>query len=330
MYPHVRLKFIALTFGLAFGGPAAVLAQQSSPPSTTLAQAQPAAGPGQRATDKELAERALERTLVSTGAVLLPAGQLEIEPGLFYFRNEIRGPGTFTSNGSTFVAEQRLSRNTLIGGIEFRFGLPFDMQAEVDLPFGYVSENRVTEVGFVPRTDTSARVTGVGDVQIGLAKTLFVESGARPSLVARLTWDSDTGKKKRNEGSAVGTGFHEARVSLSATKRQDPLVFLGGLSYEKSFKSHGVKPGDEIGLSIGAALAASPQTSLRAVLNQFFVRESQVAGTTVGGSDTVIGILTLGASSIVGAGQFLDFTIQTGLTDSAPKFGVGVSLSIRR
>jgi hypothetical protein len=329
MSPHVRLKFVVLTFCLALSGPVTVLAQQSPAPGTTTAQAQAPTGPGQQQTDRDLAERALERTLVGTGALLLTAGQLEIEPSLFYFRTEQRGPGTFTTNGTTFVAEQRLNRNIVNAGVEFRLGLPFEMQAELDLPFGYTVEERVTEVGFVPRADTRASASGIGDVQIGIAKTLFVESGARPSLVARLTWDTDSGKTNKSEGVSVGTGFDEARVSLVGTNRQDPLVFLGGLSYEKSFKKDGVEPGDRVGLSIGAALAASPQTSLRAVLNQIFVRESRVQGSTVGGSDTVIGVLTLGASSIVGAGKFLDFTIQTGLTDAAPKFGVGISLTIR-
>jgi hypothetical protein len=43
----------------------------------------------------------------------------------------------------------------------------------------------------------------------------------------------------------------------------------------------------------------------------------------------VIGTLSLGASSIIGRGKFLDITAGVGLTDAAPDYSIGASLSIR-
>ncbi len=53
-------------------------------PSTAVAQSK--TGPGSFEVDEEAAERALERTLVQTGALLLPFGQAEIQPYANYVR----------------------------------------------------------------------------------------------------------------------------------------------------------------------------------------------------------------------------------------------------
>ncbi|HKJ88657.1 MAG TPA: hypothetical protein VKA48_09140, partial [Gammaproteobacteria bacterium] len=48
--------------------------------------------PGRVVVNKEAAERALERTLTQTGALLVPPGQFEIEPGFSYTRRERTQP----------------------------------------------------------------------------------------------------------------------------------------------------------------------------------------------------------------------------------------------
>jgi hypothetical protein len=279
----------------------------------------------QPASDTEAAERALERTLVTTGALLLPKGLFEIEPSFFYVRNEQQGPVVFGS----LIAEQHVNNNIVGAAVQLRAGLPGDAQVELNLPYSHVSEENVTEVGFQPVARTSVSRSGMDDVSLGVAKTLMVERDGRPNLIARLTWDSDSGKTDNNVSALSGSGFNEARISLVATRRQDPLVFLGGLSYQKAYEKNGVKPGDEVGITLGAILAASPATSLRLVLDQTFVDDLKTGGQTLNGSHAVVGALTFGASSTVGAGKFLDFTIQTGLTDAAADFAFGVSLTMR-
>ncbi len=197
------------------------------------------------------------------------------------------------------------------------------------MPYAHVREERITDVALAPRAATSLHLSGLGDVNVAVAKTLLVERTGLPNLVARLSWDTDTGRTDRAQGLSAGTGFNEARLSLLATKRQDPLVFLGGPYYEKSFGEGGVKPGDKIGVSLGAALAASPETSLRVVLNQAFIGNSRSGGVAQHGSNETIAVVTVGASMTLAAGKFLDFTIQDGLTHDAPKLAVGASLSMR-
>lgn len=289
------------------------------------AAAATAADRTERSNPTDAAERALERTLVTTGALLLPKGQFEVEPGFFYVRNEQQAPIVFNS----LISQQNVNNNIVGAAVQLRFGLPLDAQLELNLPYSHVSEEAVTEVGFQPVARTNVSRSGMDDVSIGVAKTLLVERAGRPNLIARLAWDTDSGKNDDNISALSGSGFNEARVSLIATRRQDPLVFLGGLSYQKAFEKNDVELGDEIGVSVGAILAASPETSLRLVLDQTFVDDTRVQGQTVDGSHSVVGALTFGASSIIGAGKFLDFTIQAGLTDAAADFAFGVSMTMR-
>jgi hypothetical protein len=143
-----------------------------------------------------------------------------------------------------------------------------------------------------------------------------------------LLWDTDSGETS-DDGFSLGGGFNELQGSLTMTKRQDPLVFIGSASYGTTFEKDDINPGDQLGFSVGALLAASPETSLRVVLNQTFVNELEVGDRAISGSDQVIGTLNFGASSIIGRGKFLDLTAGMGLTDEAPDYSVGISVSIR-
>ncbi len=149
------------------------------------------------------------------------------------------------------------------------------MQIELDLPYRIV--NRTVETGTLPFFKSSDTGSSFGDVKVGIAKTLVRERGWVPDLVGRVTWDTDTGSIADNDV-ALGIGFNEIRASLTALKRQDPLAFTATLSYENTFEKDNIEPGNALGISIGASLAASPETSLSAALAQSFTQELKVNG----------------------------------------------------
>ncbi len=285
--------------------------------------------PGQFEVEQDELDRALERTLVQTGVLLLPVGQVEVEPFFSYTRRESDAPALAMMNGVPAGAEVEIRRNEFVSGEDLRFGLPFDSQLEFELPYRVVEQSTVTKVGFNERDETDAVGQGMGDFSIGFAKTLAREDGHWwPDLVGRITWDADTGKTSSN-GVPLGGGFNELSGNLSAVKRQDPLAFVGGVSYETTFENDHVKPGDELGFTIGTVLAASPATSLRLALGQRFVDNSQVDGEGINGSESVIGTATFGASVILGRGMLLDVAADIGLTDDAPDYAARASLPIR-
>jgi hypothetical protein len=287
------------------------------------------AAPGEFDVDEQDVDRALERTLVQTGALLLPLGQVEVEPSFSYTRREGSVPVLFTENGATFIAEQDVRRNEFESGQIVRVGMPFDSQVEIGVPYQYVDQSSVTRVGGQERQEVDGSGQGLGDISVGVAKTLLRENGGWwPDLVGRLTWDSDTGETTDGDV-LLGGSFHELRGSLNAVKRQDPLAFVGGVSYQTTFEKDNVKPGDELGFSFGAVLAASPETSLRLALGQRFIDDATLDGEGIAGSDRVVGTATFGASVVLGRGVLLDVAADIGLTDDAPDYAARASLPIR-
>lgn len=280
------------------------------------------AAPGTFAVDPEAAERALERTLVQVGALLLPFGDIEVEPGFTYSRQETTEPILLEGDDFFQVDSLDVRENDLTGSLDLRFGLPWTSQFEIGIPFVYNDQSQV-----FANTEESTNAFGLGDISVGLAKELVRERGWRPDLLARVTWDADTGQEK--DGLELGNGFHGITGSLTALKRQDPLAFFANGFYRKNFEKDNVDPGDEFGFVVGTVLAASPDTSLSLSLQQTFSKEQRIGGSSVPGSDEVSSVFVAGASSVLGRGVLLSLNAGVGLTDDAPDYFVGVSLPIR-
>lgn len=302
--------------------------EQAATPAATSGAAQSDGAPGAVVVDAAAAERALERSLTSEGALLLPSGIVEVEPSATYTRREDRTPTFVTSGGMVFPGETERNVNSLTGDLALRLGLPWDSQIELGLPYRWQSVETVTNVGFTPIDSSTDTDAGLGDVRVGLAKTLFREGLWRPDLVGRLTWDTDTGNTGSN-GVALGTGFNEVRASLSAIKRQDPIAFVGGLSYEYAFEKDGIRPGATVGANFGGFIALSPETSVRFQLSGGYQGQTELSGSEIPGSDRTLGTFIIGGSTLLGPGTLLNLSAGIGLTDDADDFSITLSLPIR-
>lgn len=306
----------------------------TSRPAKTKTAHPDTAAPGRFEVDEEAADRALERTLVQSGVLLLPAGQGEIQPSLEYARNEsvleprLTLPSTLGSHERLVLSERR-RRNTFTGDIALRFGLPFDAQVEFGIPYYHVEQSNVLAGGPGGPEEISRTGSGFGDFRIGLAKTLVQEDGWFPDLVARATWDMGNGAES-DSGLALGGGFDQLRFAASALKRQDPLAFSALLSYEIAPYEHdGIEPGNQISLEIGAALAASPETSLQFSFSQTFTDELKVDGKRIESSDSIIGVLRIGASTVVGRRSLLSISAGFGMSGDAADYSLGISFGQR-
>jgi hypothetical protein len=298
---------------------------QAPTPLGSPAEAQPATAapppappaPGQFEVNPEAAERALERTLVATGNLLVPAGFAEIEPLFSYTRREVSSQVLFNVN-----------RNELFPAFDARLGLPWESQIEAILPWNF-NEQQVTEtVTSPPQLQSNRWGNAVGDLTIGVAKTFVHESGWVPTVLGRVSWEAPTGPLRSN-GVPMTSGFNRLNFAVTALKRQDPLVFVATGGYAKAFEANQINPGNQFNFTTGAFLATSPETTLRTVLSQNFVQDISVNGATVPGSNTVQPILTFGASSILGRGILVDLQVGLGLTNTAPKYQVILSSTYR-
>lgn len=306
-----------------------LLAQQPGDPSAAPPPpAKPGQEPGAVEVDEQAAERALERTLVAGGALLLPFGQAEFEPSFNYTRRENGIPTLVDVGGDLVGGDQDQKRDEMTAALGLRVGLPWDTQLELSLPWNTVYEQRTVNVGAGARVTEGDTGSAIGDVTVGLAKTLVREKGWRPDVIARVTYDSNTGEKFDN-GVPLSGGFHDVRGSVTAVKRQDPLAFVGTLAYQHSFEDDELQPGDQYTLSLGTILAVSPQTSLRFLLQQQFVDSAEIDGQELNNSDQRVANAQIGLSTTLGRGLLFDIVGGIGLTDDSPDYFLGLSLPYR-
>jgi hypothetical protein len=312
--------------------PTAASARPEIPSAPAGAKAEPEPArtptrPGQLEIDEGAVDRALQRALIETRALLLPAGMVEVEPSFFYQRREDDAPGLILENNQLIATANEVRRDEFETSLMLRLGLPFDSQVEVEVPYRYEDAAVVVREGFATRSEEDQKGRGLGDVRLAFAKSLLSEKGWRPDLTGWIEWDTETGQT--DDGVALGSGFHEFTGSLTAAKQQEPLVFVGSLSYTTGLENDGIDPGDEVGLSLGTVLAASPETSLRFFINQSFAGEADVNGESVDGSDQVSTSLIIGTSSVLSALTVLDVQAGIGVTEDAPDYSIRVSLPIR-
>ena len=312
-------------------GPAAAV--NGSAPAAPTAPAAPASGAraaGSFDIDEDAAQRALERTLTQTGALLLQPGTIEFSPGFQYARSEQASPILLTlpplQNGTTItsIAESRVRRNELTARADFRIGLPMNAQAEFGLPVTRTAAQQHNT--FDPVLSKSA--TRLGDVTVGLAKTFAREKGFMPDVIGRLTYNTGTGQNLPSPLS-TGGGFQQLQAEVIAVKRQDPLAFVASIGYARVFEKDGIKPGDAMVLSLSSLLAASPATSLQMGFSQILRAKQQVGGVRLDGSDQAYGLLTLGATSILSRDLTLVTQFGIGVGGDAPRYTISVALPIQ-
>jgi hypothetical protein len=312
-------------------------AAKETPP---VAAAQRKTGAGSFVVDEEAAERALERTLVQTGALLLPFGLAEIQPYVNYGRFDNDQPVLLRDAAGNIdaVANIQTRRNDIETGVFSRLGLPFGAQLELGIPARITNASNV--VGIINR-ETENTTYMLGDIRVGLAKTLLRESTWLPDIVGRITWDTDTGKRQTLSTASLGglagaaggvgtlTSFNELNFSATALKRQDPLAFTSTVGYRKTFAKDGIEPGDVYSFALGATLAASPQTSLSLGIQQSFIGNTRIFNNSIPGTDTINSVFTFGASSIIGSRLFFSTVAGIGLTKHAPDYFISVAIPLR-
>lgn len=286
--------------------------------------------------DEEAAERALERTLTQTGALLLPFGLAEIQPFFSYFHQEASVPALYEVArpnkvyGDLVTANQKIRLSQFSSGVSSRFGLPLDTQLELTIPYNIVDRSVVDDFHFLGGNSSETKASGshLGDIQFGLAKTLVREKGWRPDMIARMTWTAPTGVEIDDEV-PMGGGFHRLLGSVTMLKRQDPLAFTGRFFYEAAFDKDNVNPGDRYGFSVGTTLAASPETALSISLEQSFYNGMQFNSNKIKGSDRVVSAFVIGASSIFDKDFLLSVSGGIGLTEDSPDYFVNIATPMR-
>jgi hypothetical protein len=251
-------------------------------------------------------ERALERTLVREGALVLPPWTFEVTPQFSYAHwDSVQDP---------FI------RNSYNAGLSFRMGLPWTSQVTVSLPYVW-NEGR----------DPFPSSSGLSDAGVLLSKELLIDDGGWvPNLVGSVGWTSPTSRGSAFSPIPYVSGF---QGGLTASKRLDPLVVFLGASYFSSASRDIAltqdNPSDVAGLRVGGSLAISPSTSITTGFNVAYLTNPHFTDFVVSNSDRVLSTVDVGFSTIVWARTLLNVTAQFGITGHVPDFRVITSLPIR-
>ena len=289
---------------------------------------EPQAKEGDREIDRLQAERALERSLVQQGARLLNPTQVELTPGFMLSRYEGDFPTVLTAPEQNVVGEREQTFDVYDWRADLRIGLPSRLQLELGLPYRRVREQIKTRVGGVVQATENQSGAGLGDVTLGLARSFTADDSGRPTLIGRLSWLSGSGAG-RDGAVSLGGDLTGAAAQFSAYWRRDPVVFLVSGGYTHYFKAGATRPGDSIDASLGLALAVSPETALTFTLDQTRAHALARDGVELPGTDRLSSSLRLSASTILGRRLLLLVNAGVGLTQDAPNYGFGVSLSSR-
>src|SRR5215208_226266 len=217
----------------------------------------PAAGPNPlppvAPPDEDEMERALERTLVREGALVLPPWTYEVTPQFSYAHWD--------------KVQEPLIRNSYSAGVSFRMGLPWQSQVTASLPYVF-NDGR----------DGFLSSSGVGDAGVLLSKELLLDNGWTPNLVGSVGWTSPTSLGTTFGPIPYVSGF---QAGLTASKRLDPLVVFLGASYfssaSREIAGTQFDPADVIGLRMGGSLAISPATSVTAGFNLAYLANTHPA-----------------------------------------------------
>ena len=280
--------------------PTLVTVPVASPPSRVAIAAAPPPSPE----DEEM-ERALERTLVREGILVLPPWTYEITPQVSYAHwDSVQDP---------FI------RNSYSAGVSFRMGLPWQSQVTVSLPYTY-DQGR----------DGFPSSSGLGDAGVLFSKELLIDDGWVPNLVGSVGWTSPTSLGASFNPIPYVSGF---QAGLTASKRLDPLVVFLGASYfssaSRDIAGTQVNPADVVGIRMGGSLAISPSTSVTTGFNVAYLTNTHSTDIVLPNSDRVLSTVDVGLSTIVWTRTLLNVTAQFGITGHVPDFRVITSLPIR-
>jgi hypothetical protein len=301
---------------------AGVLEVEPEEPTVPAATPRPSQG---LEVDELAAERALERTLVQEGALLLPFGQAEINTSANYRRRE----GDIPVFVDDQVIEARVERNEFEFDLGLAVGLPFDSQVEINLPYNLVEQENTVRGGGEALNSQSEWGHAVGDLRLGLAKTVLREDGNWwPDVVVRGTWDTNTGERSDN-GVPLDGSFNELTGSVSLLKRKDPVAFVATAFYSYTLEDDDIKPGEQFGLAIGANVALSPEASLSVTLQQTYTDDVEFDGEKIDGTNQLASSFDFGGSVIIAPHTLLSVVSSIGLTDDAPDYGLRAALSYR-
>jgi hypothetical protein len=271
--------------------------------------------------ERARAERALERTLIERGGLLLPPGQFELVPEIAY---ELADAPVLRDDGTAMPGELRV----FTGTTTLRLGLPLRLQVEGEVPFVFAQH--------APAAGAEASDAALGDVRVGGTIHLVRAGGRVPDVLVGGFYKARTGRSTLDDPPASvpsGNGVEQFGGSLSLVKALDPVVLLisGEVteSVPRELEAGWLDLRAAVGITTSAILAVSPDTSLVFGLEQKYSQYARLAGQGVPGTNRSDATLLLGLATTISRSGLLEARVGVGLTEGVPRISLGLSLPLQ-
>lgn len=322
--------------------PGPVPPKQGEPPAETVQEERPES------------VKARDELLAKVGAVLLPAGTLQVEPRVDYShvstdRVAISGFTIFEAIVIGLIRVDEIDRDIVTAALDVRYGVTDRFQLEAHVPYIYRQDTEILGVGTANQSKLTFDGHGLGDVEISGSYQVLTQDGFIPGTVLRLRGRFPTGQsafdietqtvdvagrpQERLVEPPTGSGFFAAGLGSTFIWRADPVAFFAGGGYtfnlpEDQGKFGNVDPGDTVEFFAGMNVGLSDQVGISFAFVDQITFETEVEGEKQIGTDLNDARLAIGAS--VGLNPFMSIlaTASAGLTDDSPDFIFSVSLPI--
>jgi excisionase family DNA binding protein len=255
-------------------------------------------------------ERVAEDVFLRGQRVLLGSGEVVMDFGQFYARNDVQDLAAAGSG----IGLSTIEREALTTLLVARIGV-FD-ETEV---FASTSFHRQNTQQFLGSTRlASSSDNEFGGMRLGLRRTLLVEGPGRPDII--LTVDGLL--PRQNHPSDLGGG-------LVLVKSVDPVVLFASGTYHRSFRKDEntptiVAPRDRVNVSLGYGLGLNDTLAISMSVSGFFAGDATFDGASVRQPDSFSA--SFGLTSWLAPGLYIEPSVSFGLTGPGDSFAVGLTI----
>lgn len=224
--------------------------------------------------------------------ILLDPGEYQIEWGIQYLQDSSDFTLAQLVDSALVIAEARRRARVLLTPLEFRYGLSPVWQANVNIPWGFSSN----EFAFFS-TDEFGNAGGLGDVSVGLTGLLVEGKNQRADVlmiaaVTAPTGESSFGSTLAVPGSSLGEGFWAFTAGINFIRTYDPVVIFWGAGYRHRLQADfedelggilEVDPGAHAFYRLGVGFAINPQVTVGASFVGSYIAENSINGLRTAG-----------------------------------------------
>jgi hypothetical protein len=316
-------------------------AESKSPEGTAAPEATPEQEKVGQSWERDARYQAERDILEQRGGVLLPGGQLVIQPGFSYTnmeRNRIRLSG-FALLPAILIGRidsVEIDRDIYQITLQARYGLHDRIEVAASLPYLWRVESEIFGTTGEETRDI-LRGDGIGDLELSLLAHVFEEQGWIPDIILNLRGRAPTGDdpfEVDEDEVALGSGFWGLSSGITLTKVLDPVVLFASGNYvwnaERKISDVGrVDPGDSFEYNLGLALGLNERLALSLSVQHRIIGRTELDGDKLDLTDINAAAFFVGTSYVLNRWLSPSLSVGFGLTNDSPDYQVQLTFPIR-